>query len=108
MEPNASTLQRKSIHSPWLRANRSARNRRRCCKVADKFEVFVKLMEEGVRLRDEDQPVLADVAFDAWVSSVAKALQSQFPDCGFAMEWYALGDSPLVREGGYHIILNHG
>ena len=70
--------------------------------MAAKFEIFVKLMETGVRLRDEDKPVLADVAFDAWVSSVAKALQSHFPDSELAMEWYALGDSPLVREGGYH------
>lgn len=62
--------------------------------MAAKFEVFVKLMETGVRLRGEDNPVLADVAFDAWVSSVPKELQSQFPDSGLAMEWYALEDSP--------------
>ena len=63
---------------------------------------LAEFIQDGRKLKDEGGPTQADSAFDYWVHRVKEWLQTVSPESPLAVEWLSLGDSDLVRGGGYY------
>lgn len=66
-----------------------------------RFKAIVTLAGEGRALKDNDNPVRADSAFDHWVHRITEHLKDKFSSA-LAIEWQSLPDSPLVSGNGYY------